>query len=103
MEHKQITNFVERVRLLPQFYGLNIDADLLEFNKNLHNHKIETNSTTIVLIPHQLQCIFCQNVTLITQPSRFQKNPIIYTRSRIGKLYYNVILTEKFIKQLFNL
>ena len=85
LSKKDIKDFIQRVRTMPDFYGLTGVANDKVFENNLHSYNVDVKAPTLVIEPKLDMCIFCKNVKLITKPIRFSKNPLVYSRIRIGK------------------
>jgi hypothetical protein len=101
-----IKQFVERVLLLPEYYGLHFYKDDI-FESNVRTYLISNQRPTLVLSPDIDECIFCAQ-KLILQVPKFTKNPIVYSSGKIGDFcmqknnyyFYSIIsfLTIRFMQ-----
>ena len=81
-----IVNFIQRIEILPNFYGLEFCKQQTQFLNDVHQHQVNCNTTTIVMNTTRSECIFCPNSTLIFKPIRFAKNPLVFSRTKVGKI-----------------
>jgi len=81
-----ITSFVKQIRTYPEFYGYSYTNNFHKFSSEIHRHFSALNMYTLVITPDIEFCIFCENSKLIVKSQNYEKNPILYGVSGIGKL-----------------
>ena len=84
-----IKQFVERVLLLPEYYGLTFYKDA-NLESSVRAHLISNQQPTLVLSPDIDECIFCAQ-KLIFQVPKFTKNSIVYSSGKIGKIFNQIL------------
>jgi len=82
--YQDIRDFVERVTLMPTYYGENFFEQQADFVKICSLYETSNKSHTCVLTPELTKCVFCKDVELVIKGVRYAKNPIIYSRDKIG-------------------